>query len=164
MDDDNDNDLKAGAYVMETHFTPRAWAGTTAAPWDQSPQGNFDDLLVALAVTGVPSAVLWFCPSSKNPIERVMEWANAVYPWPTSSDGDPSVPAQTTRSLTSDFTPSLLDDTGAAITDVEFLTSYAESHPGWNIIMVRKGTGDGLLSFAALVEPRMGKPPSSLSD
>ena len=58
VDDDNDDDLKAGAYVMETHFTPRAWAGTTAAPWDQSPQGNFDDLLVALAVTGVPSAVL----------------------------------------------------------------------------------------------------------
>ena len=38
------------------------------------------------------------------------------------------------------------------------------SHPGWNIIMVRKGTNDGLLSFAALVKARMGTPPSSLAD
>ena len=164
MEDDDDDDLKAGACVMESHFTPRAWAGTTATPCDHSPQGTFDDMLVALAVTGAPSAVIWLCPSSAKPIERVMEWSSAVYPWPTSGDSDALIPAQSTRSLTRDYAPSLLDDTGASITDAQFLAAYDASHHGWNIIMVRKGTDDGLLSFAALVKPRMGKSPSSLAD
>ena len=87
LDDDDDDDLKAGACVMETQFDPRAGAGTLTTPWEQSPQGTFDDLLVALAVTGAPSAVLWLCPEAAKPIVQVMEWAHAVYPFPTSTDG-----------------------------------------------------------------------------
>ena len=94
----------------------------------------------------------------------VIEWANAVYPFPTSTDGGLTVPVQPTRTITADFAPNLIDDAGATITDVEYLTKYVESRPGWNIIMVRKGPDDGLLSFAALVKPRVGSPPSSLSD
>lgn len=163
-DDDDEADLKAGACVVETQFAPRAWAGTAATPWDPSPQGTFDNLLVALAVTGLPSAVLWIAPTSDHPIERVVEYRDAVYPWPSPSEGNPTVPAQTTKPPTRDFAPSLFDDAGAAITDATWLTSYAESHSEWNIIMVRKGSDDGLLSFAALVNSEMGTPPTSLAD
>ena len=158
MDDDDDDDLKAGACVMETMFDPRAGTGTLTTPWEQSPQGAFDDLLVALAVTGAPSAVLWFNPEAAKPIVKVMEWAHAVYPFPSSTDGV-TVPVQPTRTITADFTPSLVDDAGVTVTSAQYLTTYAESHLGWNIIMVRKGPDDGLLSFAALVKPRMGSPP-----
>ena len=163
MDDDDDDDLKAGACVMETMFDPRAGTGTLTTPWEQSPQGAFDDLLVALAITGAPSAVLWFDPEAAMPFVKVMEWANAVYPFPSSTDGV-TVPVQPTRTVTADFTPSLVDGAGVAVTSAQFLTTYAESHRGWNIIMVRKGSDDGLLSFAALVKPRMGSPPLSVAD
>ena len=140
MDDDgDDDDLKAGASVVATQLTSRAWAGTEATPWDPSPQGTLDDLLVALAVTGLPSAVLWFVPSSDRPIARVMEWRKAVYPMHTPSEGSSSVPAQTTKSLTRDFVPPLLNAAGVAIPAATWLTDYVESHCEWSLIMVRKG-------------------------
>ena len=128
LDDDDDDDLKAGACVMETMFDPSAGTGTLTTPCEQSPQGTFDDLLVALAVTGAPSAVLWFNPEAAKPIVQVMEWAHAVYPFPSSTDGV-TVPVQPTRTITADFTPSLVDDAGMAITSAQYLTKYAESHP-----------------------------------
>ena len=115
---------------METQFAPRAWAGTAATPWDPSPQGTLDDLLVALSVTGLPSSVLWVAPSSDLPIERVVEWSGAVYPRPTSNEGNASVPAQVTKSLTRDYKPSLFDHAGAATTIATWLANYAESHSG----------------------------------
>ena len=54
-DEEEDDDLKAGASVVATQLAPRAWTGTEVTPWALSPQGMFDDLLVALAVTGLPS-------------------------------------------------------------------------------------------------------------
>ena len=60
--------------------------------------------------------------------------------------------------------PSLLDATGVAIPATAWLADYAESHWGWSLIMVRKAPDGGLFSFAALVNPEMGNPPSSLAD
>jgi hypothetical protein len=115
-DDDEDEDLKAGASVVETQFSQRAWAGTTATPWQPCLEGSWDDLLVLLAVTALPSAVVWITPSARHPLTKVMEWNKGVYPLPSVAPLTP-VPPQVTRSLSADYAPVPINAAGETITD-----------------------------------------------
>ena len=56
---EDDPDLVAGASVVATQLAPHAGAETANTPWGQSPQGTLDDMLVTLAVTGLPAALIW---------------------------------------------------------------------------------------------------------
>ena len=56
--DDEDEELKTGASAVETQFSQRAWADTAASPCQPCIQGSWDGLLVLLAVTALPSAVV----------------------------------------------------------------------------------------------------------
>ena len=162
-DDDEDEDLKAGASVVETQFSQRAWAGTAAIPWQPCREGSWDDLLVLLAVTALPSAVVWITPSARYPLTKVMEWNKGVCPLPSAAPLAP-VPPQVTRSLSVECAPVLINAEGETITDAAWLINYAKTHPEWNVAMVRKGADDGFLSFAAVVNSEMGTPPMSLAD
>ena len=162
-DDEEDEDLKAGASVVEAQLSQRAWAGTAASPWQPCPEGSWGNLLGLLAVTVLPSAVVWITPSARHPLTKVMEWDKGVCPLPSAAPLTP-VPPQVIRSLSADYAPVLIDAAGETITDAAWLTNYAKSHPGWNVMMVRKGADDGFLSFAAVVNSEMGTPPMSLAD
>ena len=163
-EEEDDPDLVAGASVVATQLAPHAGAEAANTPWGQSPQGTLDDMLVALAVTGLPAALIWVTPSSIHPITRVMEWRNSVYPLdPMPRDGSSSTPTQTTKSLTKTFVPPHLDAKGAPVAAVEWLTEYVVARVGWSLILVRNSPDDGLLSFSALVRPKMATPPSSIS-
>ena len=162
-EDEEDPDLVAGASVVATQLAPRTGEVMENTPWMQSPQGTLDDLMVALAVTGLPAALIWVTPSSDHPITRVMEWRNSVYPL-DPMDGSSPTPVQTTMSQTKTFVPKRLDAAGVAVDAATWLTEYVVNHVGWSLIVVRSSPDDGLLSFSALVRPSMAKPPSSISD
>ena len=132
-EEEDDAGLVTGASVVATQLAPRAGADTEDTPLALSPQGTLGDVLVALAVTGLPAALLWIAPSSDHPVTRVMEWRNSVYPLdPMPRDGSSSTPAQTTKSPMRNFVPPRLDAAGVPVRAATWLAEYIVTHSGWS--------------------------------
>ena len=84
---DSDPDMRAGRQFMQQTL-PKATTQSllpVRGSWDP-PEGNMDDAMVALAITGGPCAIILFSPSEEKPLLQVTEWDDGIFPAPTGNE------------------------------------------------------------------------------
>jgi hypothetical protein len=120
-----------------------------------------DDATAALAITGVPCAVVSFSPKEDEPLTQVVEWDDGVFPSPM----DHKTP-QLTTTISRTYVPAGPNDPDAGQRGndpTEWIERYLDTHPGWTVLLTRRGP-DGRLSFATFVRRGPAPLPKSVAE
>ena len=159
---DSDEDMRVGMkYLQQT--LPAVTAPTKQpgkGSWDP-PEGTMDDVIAALAVTGVPCAIVSFSPSEEDPLTQVVEWDDGVFPAPMEDNGE-----QLTSTISRTYAPAGPhdpDEGQRGHNPTEWINRYLDTHPKWTVILSRRGL-DGRLSFATFVRRKSAPLPVSVAD
>ena len=159
---DSDEDMRVGMKYLQQ--TLPAVTAPTKRPgkdsWDP-PEGTMDDVIAALAVTGVPCAIVSFSPSEEDPLTQVVEWDDGVFPAPMEDNGE-----QLTSTISRTYAPAGPhdpDEGQRGHNPTEWINRYLDTHPRWTVILSRRGL-DGRLSFATFVRRKSAPLPMSVAD
>ena len=107
-----------------------------------------DGVITALAVTGVPCAIVSFSPSEEDPLTQVVEWDDGVFTAPMEDNGE-----QLTSTISRTYAPAGPhdpDEGQRGHNPTEWINRYLDTHPRWTVILSRRGL-DGRLAFATFV-------------
>ena len=162
-DSDSDEEVRAGAqYLRWARQNATVTAGASSSgSWTPHPEGTMYDAIVALAVTGTPSAIVSFSPGAEQPFTQITEWDDGTFPPPMGDAVE-----RKTSTLSRTYVPAGPGDPDehqrGNLAVAWMIGRYPdEHHEGWTVLLSRQGR-DGRFSFATFVHRTMASPPASV--